>query len=80
MAMKERIIFQAYLAGRGAAIVSGHAVLCQSVEEARRRAEKAMSGGRAIGAHVIRVMDDAASGEYGEPSYVLAWGKVPVTA
>lgn len=80
MAMKERIIFQPYVSGRGAAITLGQAVLCRSVEEAQRRAEKAMTGGRVIGAHVIRVSDDAASGEYGEPDYVVALGKVPVTA
>jgi hypothetical protein len=80
MAMKERIIFQPYVSGRGSAVLSGQAVLCRSVEEAQRRAEKAMAGGRAVGAHVIRVNDDAASGEYGEPDYVVALGRVPVIA
>lgn len=79
MVMKERIIFQPYMSAPGAALVSGQTVLCRSVEEAQRRAEKAMTGGRIVGAHVIRVSDDAASGEYGEPDYVIAFGKVPVT-
>ncbi|MCC6915639.1 MAG: hypothetical protein IT566_18220 [Rhodospirillaceae bacterium] len=80
MAMKERIIFQPYMSAPGAALVSGQAVLCRSVEEAQRRAEKAMTGGRVVGAHVIRVSEDAAAGDYGEPAYVIAFGKVPVTA
>lgn len=79
MVMKERIIFQSYVSAPGVAVVSGQAVLCRSVEEAQRRAEKAMMGGRVVGAHVIRVSDDAASAEYGEPDYVLALGRVPVT-
>ncbi len=77
MAMKERIIFQPYLPGRGARVVLGQAVVCRTPEDAHRRAEKAMAGGRIVGAHIIRVRDDESSGEYGEPDYLAAVGKVP---
>jgi len=80
MAMKERIIFQPYLPGRGANVVSGQAIVCRTAEEAQRRAEKAMAGGRVVGAHIICVADDSESGEFGEPNYMAALGKVPVTA
>ena len=80
MAPKERIIFQPYMPGRGAAVILGQAVVCRSPEEAIRRAEKAMAGGRVIGAHVIRVLDDESSGEYGEPDYLATLGKVPPSA
>ena len=79
MVMKESIIFQPYMRGRGAGVAPGQAVACRSLEEAQRRADKAMAGGRVVGAHIIRVTDDAASGEYGEPEYLAALGKVPVT-
>ncbi len=77
MATKERIIFQPYIPGRGAKLVLGQAVVCRSPEEAHRRAEKAMTGGRVVGAHIIRVLDDESSGEYGEPDYLAAVGRVP---
>jgi len=79
MAVKERIIFQPYIPGRGAKVALGQAVVCRSPEEAQRRIEKAMAGGRVVGAHIIRVFDDESSGEYGEPQYLAAVGKVPGT-
>ena len=75
--MKERIIFQPYMSGRGARVVLGQAVVCRDSEEAQRRAEKAMSGGHVVGAHIIRVSDDEATGEYGEPDYLVAMGRTP---
>ncbi len=80
MAVKERIIFQPYIPGRGAGVVPGQAVLCRNPDDAQRRAEKAMGGGRVVGAHIIRVLDDEASGDYGEPEYLAAFGRVPVAA
>ena len=46
MAAKERIIFQSYTTGRGNNVLPGQAVLCRNPEDAQRRAEKAMAGGR----------------------------------
>jgi hypothetical protein len=46
MAATERIIFQPYVTGRGNSLLPGQAVLCRNPDEARRRAEKAMAGGR----------------------------------
>ena len=77
--MTERIIFQPYTQGRGGAVARGSAVLCRSLEEAQRRAEKAMAGGRVVGVHIIRVLDDEASGEYGDPQYLVAMGRVAAT-
>ena len=78
MAVKERIVFQPYLPGRGAAVVPGQAVSCRNPEDAQRRAEKAMAGGRVVGVHIIRVLDDETSGDYGEPEYLATMGRVPV--
>jgi len=80
MAAMERIIFQPYTAGRGDRLLPGEAVLCRTVDNARQRAEKAMAGGRIAGAHVIRVSDDAEAGEFGEPEYLEAFGRVPTAA
>ena len=80
MAVKERIIFQPYIPGRGAAVVPGQAVQCRNPDDAQRRAEKAMAGGRVVGAHIIRVLDDETSGDYGEPEYLATLGRVPVAA
>ena len=80
MAASERIIFQPYTSGRGNSLRPGEAVLCRTVDNARQRAEKAMAGGRIVGAHVIRVLEDAAAGDYGEPEYLAAFGRVPEAA
>jgi len=77
VALKERILFQPYVSGRKAELLPGQAVLCRNTEEAHRRAEKAMAGGRVLGVHIVRVFDDAATGEYGIPEYLSQFGKVP---
>jgi hypothetical protein len=77
MAMTERIIFQPYTAGLGDRLLPGEAVLCRTVDNAQQRAEKAMAGGRIVGAQIIRVLDDATAGDYGEPEYLAAFGRVP---
>jgi hypothetical protein len=38
-----------------------------------------MAGGRIAGAHILRVMDDMAAGDYGEPEYLAEFGRVPNT-
>ena len=76
MAAKESIILQPYLRGRGAAVIRGAAVACRSAEEASRRADKAMAGGKIVGVHVIRVVNDEAAGDYGDPEYILSLGSV----
>jgi hypothetical protein len=78
MAATERIIFQPYMPGRGDRLLPGEAVLCRTVDNARQRAEKALAGGRIVGAHIIRTLDDAAAGDYGEPEYLAEFGRVPV--
>jgi hypothetical protein len=65
MSATERIIFQPYVTGRGNSLLPGQAVLCRNPDEARRRAEKALAGGRIAGAHIVRVLEDAAAGDYG---------------
>src|SRR5260370_39892700 len=65
MAATERIIFQPYVTGRGNSLLSGQAVLCRNPDEARRRAEKAMAGGRVPRAHTLPAMDAIAAGETG---------------
>ena len=77
MTATERIIFQPYTVGRGDRLLLGQGVLCQTVENAQQRAEKAMAGGRVVGAHVVRVLEDAEVGDYGEPEYLAAFGRVP---
>ena len=80
MAATERIIFQPYTSGRGSNLVAGQAVLCRTADNAKQRAEKAMAGGRIVGAHVIRVLEDAAAGDFGEPEYLVTFGRVPEVA
>jgi hypothetical protein len=45
-----------------------------------RRAEKAMASGSAIGAHVVRVLNDEEAGVYGDPEYLASLGVVPEPA
>jgi len=77
MAVSERIIFQPYTSGRGNSLLPGEAVLCRTVDNAQQRAKKAMAGGRIVGAHIIRVLEDAMAGDYEEPEYLAAFGRVP---
>jgi hypothetical protein len=77
MSATERIIFQPYVRGRGNSLLPGQAVLCRNPDEARRRAEKGLAGGRIAGAHIVRVLEDAAAGDYGEPEYLAEFGRVP---
>ena len=60
--------------------LAGQAVLCRNPDEARRRAEKGLAGGRIAGAHIVRVLEDAAAGDYGEPEYLAEFGRVPDAA
>jgi len=81
MSVTERIIFQPYVMGRGnSSLLPGQAVLCRNPDEARRRAEKALAGGRIAGAHIVRVLENAAAGDYGEPEYLAEFGRVPDAA
>ena len=77
MAATERIVFQPYTRGKRGAITPGTPVSCRSEAEGVRRAEKAMAGGSAIGAHVVRVLNDEEAGVYGDPEYLAALGVVP---
>lgn len=77
MAMTERIIFQPYTAGRGDRLLPGEAVLCRTVDNAQQRAEKAMASSRIVGGQIIRVLEDAMAGDYGEPEYLASFGRVP---
>ncbi len=80
MAVKERIIFQPYLRGKRGALVAGTAIACRNQEEGVRRAEKAMQAGSAVGAHVVRVVNDEEAGDYGDPEFLAALGAVPEAA
>ncbi len=80
MAAVERIVFQPYVRGKRGALLPGTAVACRNAEEGVRRAEKAMAAGSAVGAHVVRVMNDEAAGDYGDPEYLAAFGAVPEAA
>ena len=77
MAVTERIIFQPYTSGSGSSLRPGDAVLCRTVDNAQQRAEKAMAGGRIVGAHIIRVLEDVAAGDFGVPQYLATFGRVP---
>ena len=77
MAATERIIFQPYTRGKRGIVTPGTPIACRNPEEAHRRAEKAMAGGSAIGAHVVRVTADEEAGDYGEPEYLASLGTVP---
>ena len=80
MAASERIIFQPYVRGPRGGVAPGQPVACRSEAEARRRAEKAMAGGRVVGAHVVRVLADEEAGDFGEPEYLAVFGTVPEVA
>ena len=77
MAATQRIVFQPYLRGKRGALLPGPAIACRSAEEGVRRAEKAMAAGSAVGAHVVRVVNDEEAGDYGDPEYLAAFGAVP---
>ena len=80
MAATERIVFQPYLRGKRGALLAGTPVACRSHEEGVRRAEKAMQAGSAVGAHVVRVINDEEAGDYGDPEFLAAYGAVPEAA
>ena len=77
MALSERIIFQPYRRGKRGDVISAGAVVCRTAEEAQRRADKAMTGGIAIGVHIVRMVVDAELGDYSEPEYLAVMGIVP---
>ena len=77
MAISERIIFQPYRRGKRGDVIAGGAMVCRTPEEAQRRADKAMTGGEAIGAHIVRMAVDADLGDYGDPEYLATIGIVP---
>jgi hypothetical protein len=77
VAPKERILFQPYVAGSKGRLTAGQAILCRNVEDAGRRAEKAMAGGRVLGVHIVRTFDDEATGEFGIQEYLSQFGRVP---
>jgi hypothetical protein len=80
MAGTERIVFQPYVRGKRGALLPGPAIACRSPEEGVRRAEKAIAAGSAVGAHVVRVLNDEEAGNYGDPEYLAALGAVPEAA
>jgi hypothetical protein len=80
MAATARIIFQPYLRGKRGALVAGVPVACRNEAEGLRRAEKALAAGSAIGAHVVRVVNDEEAGVYGDPDYLAVIGVVPEPA
>jgi hypothetical protein len=80
MAAVERIVFQPYFRGKRGALQPGTAVACRNAAEGVRRAEKAMQAGSAIGAHVVRVMNDEEAGVYGDPEFLASLGVVPEAA
>jgi len=77
MAAREQIIFQPYTRGKRGAIAAAPAIACRTQGEAQRRADKAMEAGRFIGAHIVRVVNDEAAGDYGEPEVLGLVGVVP---
>lgn len=78
MAATERIVFQPYVRGRRGGVAAGVAVACRNVQEAERRAERAMApGGKVIGVHIVRMVADEEAGDYGEPDFVATLGIVP---
>jgi len=79
MALSESFFFQPYSRGKRGAVAPGTPIACRSQAEACRRAEKAMAGGKIIGAHTIKVISDPAAGDYGEPEYLDLFGIVPET-
>jgi hypothetical protein len=80
MAIEQRIIFQPYVEAKRGGIKPGIPVACRSPEDGQRRAEKAMAGGTIVGCHVVRIAADEEAGDYGEPEFLHAYGKVPEVA
>ncbi|ATU72648.1 hypothetical protein CT154_07130 [Komagataeibacter xylinus] len=82
MPMTERIVFQPYAWGktkRGTALLEARApILCKSLDEARRRADKVARGDTSMaGAHVVRMEVDEEAGDYGEAEIIQIAGDVP---
>ncbi|CAM3067741.1 hypothetical protein CFR75_14830 [Komagataeibacter xylinus] len=82
MPSTERIIFQPYKWGspkRGRTqLEPGTPIVCRSVEEGRRRADKVAVGGTSIdGAVLVRMFVDEEAGDYGEPEILVSVGDVP---
>ena len=80
MAKSERVMFLPYTLGKRGAVTPGVPVVCRNAAEGERRAEKAMAAGSAIGGHVVRIVADEEAGDYGEPVYLSAHGRVPEPA
>jgi hypothetical protein len=77
MAAREQIIFQPYVRGKRGVVAAAPAIACRNQLEAQRRADKAMETGRVIGGHIVRVINDEAAGDYGEPEMLGMIGIVP---
>ncbi len=79
MASTTQVIYQPYVAGPRGSLKAGTAMACRSQEEGLRRAERAFQGGSIVGALVVRMTHDDAAGEFGEPEFLAAVGRVPDT-
>lgn len=82
MSITERIIFQPYRGGspkRGRTQLEPVTpIVCRSVEEGMRRADKVAAGGTSIdGALLVRMLVDEEAGDYGEPEILKSVGDVP---
>lgn len=82
MSTTERIIFQPYKWGKSkrgqAQLEPGAPIMCRSVEEGRRRADKVAAGGTSTdGALLVRMLVDEEAGDYGEPEILESVGDVP---
>ena len=77
MASTTRIIYQPYVAGPRGSLKAAPAIACRSAEDGLRRAERALDSGSILGAQVVRVTHDDDAGEFGDPEYLAALGRVP---
>ena len=80
--MAARIVFvmQTFKPGARGSLTPAEALPCRTEDEARRRAERAMATGRVVGAHVVKQEVDEEAGDYGEPTILTTFGRVPELA
>lgn len=77
MGSSSQIVYKPYVAGARGALKPGPAIACRTAEDGMRRAERALENGSILGARIVRVTHDDDAGEFSDPDYLGAVGRVP---
>ncbi|CCG40130.1 hypothetical protein [Magnetospirillum molischianum] len=77
MALETLFICQPYAAAKRGALKPQPPVSYKTEDQAVRRAQRMMDGGRVAGVDVVRQTADTEAGDYDEPIFVMRLGDVP---